>query len=328
MVIHLKNNFNYKNEPPTVIDIAANDGCLLREFRDEGFIVRGFEPCEELAKSSWNPEKKEFILVIPKFFNLENSKNQRSWSGEDFITATNVFGHVDDLKDFLAAVKYQLESNNKGVFVVEVPHLLNLIKNHLFDTIYHEHLSYFLLRPLLRLFKDAGLPIFKVEKYNVHGGTIRIYAGNPGFHEIDISVGELVYEEESEGMYEISTYYDFATRVYGIGQKLQALLSGLEGKKIMGFGASAKGISLINYLGIGKYFHSIVDETPSKQGKFTPGYNIPIVAFSHFEKEKPDRIFIFASNFLWEMVEKTAHIECEYIIPTALQPDGKEVVRA
>lgn len=317
MASEIKANFSFKNDPPSCMDIAANDGCLLREFLKHGFVCRGYEPCLELARYSWKPEENRFIHVIPAFFNLRHSLRGRSWSGEDVITATNVLAHVDDVIDFIFGVKFQMDYNPRSIFVVEVPHLLNLIKGNQFDTVYHEHLSYFLMRPLLNLFSKCGLEIFKVEKHPIHGGSLRLYAGHPGVHPTDSSVVSVIDEEEKAGMYDLKTYIDFAVRTLRVAADVQIIMNFTEmnGKKVMGYGASAKGISLINYLGIRNQIHSIVDETPEKQGKFTPHSNIQIVDFSHFEKEKPDYIFLLAWNFKEELIEKTKHLGAKYIVP-------------
>ena len=204
-----------------------------------------------------------------------------------------------------------------GVFVGEFPYLPNLIRENQFDTIYHEHLSYFLLGPLVRLFKSRGLPIFKVEKIPIHGGSIRIYASKSR-NRSDRSVEDMLDSEHSSGFYDVSTYITFGTKVDNVRVNLTNALMSIYNmdKKVMGYGASAKGISLLNYCGIdNKYIHSIVDETPAKRGKFTPGSHIPIVGFSHFEEEKPDYILLLSWNFKEELISKTKHLGAKYIVP-------------
>lgn len=293
---------------PNVIDIASNDGCLLKEFRKHGFGVTGVEPASNLQ-----PELSEYIPTINDFWS--DSLASRFTVAVDFITATNVFAHVDDIDDFLNGVKRLLLPN--GIVVIEVPYFPNLIAGNQFDTIYHEHLSYFLLKPLMILFKLHDIPIFRVEKYPIHGGSIRIYASSKQY-EVENSLYDIIDDEDSNGFYNINKYFYLSTKIENSCNKLNLMLEELhlEGKKVMGYGASAKGISLLNYAKISaNYLHSIVDETPDKQGNFTPGTNIPIVDFSHFEKEKPDFILLLAWNFEAELRRKTEHIGAKYIVP-------------
>lgn len=303
-----------KNDPPSLIDIAANDGCLMEQFRDSGYVVRGFDPCKEMCESAWKDKR---LLILPHFFNKDTAKIGRSWGGEDFITATNVFAHVDDLHGFLEGVKYHFESNPKGIFVAEFPYFKNLLHNNQFDTIYHEHLSYFLLKPLVRLFNDCGMPIFKVEEHDIHGGSLRIYASMYRYPK-DFSVDYMIKFEEALGLHTFKAYENFSKRVDLIREQLYSTLEYLHKNslKVMGYGASAKGISLLNYCNIPpEWIEAIVDETPQKQDKFTPGTTIPIVDFNSFEDVKPDYILLLAWNFEQELRTKTCHLGAKYIIP-------------
>ena len=295
---------------PLVCDIAANDGCLLEQFRKEGFYTLGVEPAENLA----NECEKKNLGVIHGFWDSESSKRIAAC---DVITATNVFAHVDDIKTFVNLAKDKLRCFHKGIMVIEVPYLDNLLNYVQFDTIYHEHLSYFLFKPLDVLFKSLGIPIFRVEKIPIHGGSLRIYAC-PYERPIEDSVEHLLMEEENSNLWNLNTYKDFSENIEFIREDLPFLLYSLneEGKKVMGYGASAKGISLLNYCEIdNEVIHSIVDETPDKQGKRTPGSDIPIVPFDAFEKEKPDFILLLAWNFKDELIKKTKHLGAKYIVP-------------
>ena len=308
LAIKLK-KFKTKNNPPSCMDIASNDGCLMEQFRKVGFIVRGYEPCKELARIA----NDKMLLTINRFFSLESSKDTRCWSGEDFITATNVFAHVDDIHDFLEACKIQMEANRRGIVVVEVPYLQNLIHGNQFDTIYHEHLSYFLLKPLVRLFKECGVPIFKVERIPIHGGSIRIYASMHNYKVSD-SIRNMLEDERIKGFYRFDTYKKFKDKVENVKKCFKFLLehSSLMGHSVAGYGASAKGISLLNYCGINQHeLRYIVDDTIAKQGKFTPGSEIPILS----KFFKPDYIVLLAWNFADELMEKTKHLGAKYVIP-------------
>jgi len=302
------------NQTDLIIDIASNDGCLLKQFKWAGFKnLVGIEPSENLTESYDDLE----IGSINKFFSFSNSKLLRdTWGmGAKVITAQNVLAHVDGLDDFLRGIHYLLRDD--GVFVAEFPHMMNLIKNNQIDTIYHEHLSYFLLKPLIKIFGFNGLSIFHAEEVPIHGGSLRIYASK-NHNRIDYTVGEILSKESISGCYEELTYTMLNKKVYMVKETLLNTIIRIreDGKKIMGFGASAKGISLLNYFGINaNHIHSIVDETPDKIGKWTPGSNIPIVGFAEFEKEKPDYILLLAWNFEKEMRDKTSFLGCQYIIP-------------
>lgn len=292
------------------VDIASNDGCLLQEFKEEGFYVMGVEPCKELAKEA----EIKGISTVDDFWNEDTFKRVPAC---DVITATNVFAHVDDVKGFMELAKNKLRAYSKGIIVVEVPYMANLLNYVQFDTIYHEHLSYFLFKPLHRLFKDMGCPIFRVDQVPVHGGSLRIYA-SPYDYEIEGSVNEMLLSEANSGFYDVQTYGEFAENIEFIREDLPFLLFSLseEGKKVMGYGASAKGISLLNYCEVDyTSIHSIVDETPAKQGKLTPMSNIPIFSFDAFEREKPDYILLLAWNFAEELIKKTKHLGAKYIVP-------------
>lgn len=297
---------------PTVLDIASNDGCLLEQFQMVGYGVLGIEPSKNLSDMA----NEKLLMTIPEYFSekvsmelFHSPSNQRS-----FVTATNVLAHVDDINDFLLGVKHALRQD--GTFVCEVPYLPNLINGNQFDTVYHEHLSYFLLGPLVRAFEKAGLHIFRVKEVPIHGGSLRIYAGKDN-RQMEQSVEAYLDYEEMNGFYDYGKYLDFWVRDYGIGDKLLKLLRKIkeEGKIVVAYGAAAKGISFLNYFGISnKLIHSIVDETPAKWDKLAPGSLIPIVPFEAFEKIKPDYILLLAWNFKEELMRKTAHLGAKHII--------------
>ena len=293
---------------PLVLDIASNDGCLLTEFRRAGFQrTLGVDPAHNFStsiKSEADIERAH--TFINTFWSEEVAREYRdvATQGASFITATNVLAHVDDLGDFLRGVHWFLD--DKGVFVAEVPYAGNLLAQNQFDTIYHEHLSYFLLAPLVELFELNDLPIFRVEQYPIHGGSIRIYASKDAYQE-EPSVQFLLDCEELAGLYDFLTYQKFSERVERIKDKFKVMMELLyhSDKKVVGYGASAKGISLLNYCEVPNiHLKSIVDDTPAKQGKITPGSLIPIVDFSHFAKEKPEFILLLAWNFAEELMSK------------------------
>ncbi len=288
-------------QTPTVLDIACNDGALLEEFRGEGFVVLGNEPAHNLA----NICQEKLIPVLPGFWSERLADSFYSdGNRRHFITATNVLAHVDDVRDFVRGVHRFLLDD--GVFVVEVPYMGNLLEKTEFDTIYHEHLSYFLLKPLVKLFSDNGLNLFRVERFPIHGGTIRIYGAK--YRPVESSVTDMLEEEATTGLYAFSTYVKFSERVQMIRERFKTMMEIFfyDNKKVMGYGASAKGISLLNYCGVdNRFIAAIVDDTPDKQGKLTPGSNIPIVSHPFFDAMQPDVIVLLAWNFADELMRKT-----------------------
>jgi len=322
-----------------VIDIAANDGCLLDQFKRAGFSwLSAVEPAKNLALEC---EAKGYY-THNQYWNYSTPVPRAS-----VITATNVLAHVDDLNDFVSAIFHHLPRCAKGICIIEVPYLINLINNNQFDTIYHEHLSYFLLRPLKLLFERCNLRIFKVKQVPIHGGSLRIYASRKTYvtheytegyqptgskedrnHEVrvekdmepllpeDGSVQATLDLERSLGFYDKEKYEVYFDDINLLRLSLLSMLVGLKGKKVAAYGASAKGISLLNYCLINNsLIHSIVDETPDKQGKWTPGSKIPIMPFSEFERIKPDYILLLAWNFAPELIAKTKHLGAKYIVP-------------
>jgi len=293
----------------TILDIASNDGCLLKEFRDYGgFKVYGVEPSESFVERN----KEDKIPVVQDFWSKGCLKGSGFPDRFDFITALNVIAHVDDLKSFVKNVYEHLSDD--GIFVGEVPYLPNLINNVEFDTIYHEHLSYFLLLPLLAVFSHNGLTIYKVEKIPIHGGSIRIYARKKVGTEF--SVIDMLNQEENDGFYSIAKYRAYADKVTENKGLFLKTLNELKGKKIVGLGASAKGISLLNYCQVEKDSISfIADDTLSKQGKLTPGSMIRILKFDDIEMFKPDYLILLAWNFKEDLMKKTRHLGARYIVP-------------
>lgn len=317
----------------TVIDIACNDGCLLNEFRETGgfFWHIGIDPSQNLiseAKSKFQEVNNKGHLDFRCEFWSKEVKAPRA----QVITATNVLAHVDDVRGFLDSVYESLCLNKKSFCVVEFPYLIDLLDSNAFDTIYHEHLSYFLFKPVQKLFDMCGMRIFKVNRVKIHGGSLRVYACRKKLFRIestdnstgknyndkmieydsteilpeDKSVKDMLKLEKNYGVYKIKEYLKFSKRVNKIRKDFKSLISRLK-NKVIGYGASAKGLSLINYCNMdATHIPAIVDETPAKQGKFTAGSNIPIMGYDHFTVTKPDYIVLFAWNFAEEMKRKTS----------------------
>ena len=253
------------------------------------------------------------ILTEIRMFDLKNANLIRQRYGSaNVICATNVVAHVNNLHNFLKAINHLL--SNDGVFVTEFPYLVELIKNNEFDTIYHEHLSYFSLKPWLKLIEANGLEIINVRKLPIHGGSLRlVHRKKRQKRQIVINdIKKLLLVENKIEIYKKETFIKFVNRINSLGTDLMKLLLDLKSKKkkIVGYGAAAKGNILTNYFKIdSNILDYIVDSTPYKQGLFTPGMHIPVYNESHLLNDKPDYVLILAWNFSDEIIEK----EKEYL---------------
>lgn len=298
-----------KKQDLLVIDIASNDGCLLEQFKRLGYYVIGVEPAKNLAEEC----KKKNISVVNEFWSDETAKRLPAC---DVITATNVLAHVDDISGFLKICANKLRIYTKGILVVEVPYLFNLLNKNQFDTIYHEHLSYFLFKPLKIAFEKQGLNIFKVEQPNIHGGSLRIYA-SPYSYPKHKSVKGIERFEKLNKLHDFLTYSKFSGNVNKVRNELVTFLKSLRSynKKVLAYGASAKGISLLNFCEIdNSMIRYIIDDTYEKQYKQIPGSRIQIVPRNYIEREKPDYILLLAWNFMKEIVSKVK-FNGKWIIP-------------
>lgn len=293
------------NSRSLVIDVGSNDGSLLAFFKSYGVRVLGIDPAKNLAKLA----TLKGIQTENKLFNLKTAKFVKDKYGSaDVITATNAIAHIDDLHQVLEGVSHLL--SEKGVFATEFPYLLDLIKKNEFDTIYHEHLSYFSLKPWVRLIEDYGFEIVDVQRLLIHGGSIRLFHKRrhlkSGKH-INKTVKYLINLEERNNIYSKESLQSFAGNVKQLKIDLLNLLASLkkEGKRIVGYGAAAKGNVLTNYFGLGtETIDYIVDSTPYKQGLFTPGKHIQVVSEKRLLEDKPDYAVIFAWNFADEIIRK------------------------
>ena len=306
------------NKDDLVIDIASNDGCLLEAFKPYNVRVLGIDPAKNLAEIA----NKKDVETLPEFFTKEVAEKVVNKYGKaKLITATNVFAHVDDLNNFLSGVKTLLSPN--GVFIIEVPHKKHLIEENQFDTIYHEHLSYFLAKPVKKVLSNNGLKLIDLEKINIHGGSLRFYSAKKE-SKLKINkpnINAVIDEEKEKGLYKLKTYKNFQKRVLNLKENLKNTLTELkkQNKKIAAFGASAKGNTLLNFCNIdNKIIDYIVDDTPEKQNNFYPGTKIPILPFTKLESDKPDYLIILAWNFAEKIIEKTKDFKEQggkYIIP-------------
>lgn len=286
-----------------VVDIGSNDGILLAPFQKLGVRVCGVDPAKTVAMLA----RKHGIPTEVAFFSHTYAKKLRTkYGGADVITATNVFAHVDDIADIVKGVKHVLKP--KGVFILEVPYLVDFLKQNIFDTVYHEHLSYFSVAALQHFFALQGLAVIDVEKVDTHGGSIRVYvARGSAKHSVQPSVKEFVAKEEKLKLKSPKVFAAYEKRIQQNKLALLQLLFDLKraGKTIAGYGAPAKGNTLLNVFGIGpELLEYIVDDSPLKQGKFSPGKRIPVVSSAHLEKHPPDYILIIAWNFAPSIMKK------------------------
>lgn len=294
-------NYLYKKNKPFIVEIGSNDGSLLNEFKKFGVSILGIEPASNVAKLA----NKLRIKTKNTFFSSSLAKSLSSKQKADVIIANNVVGHVNDLKDFVKGVKMLLMDD--GIFVFEVPYAMELIEKLEFDTIYHEHLSYFTLHPLIRLFEQFDLEVFDVQEQKVHGGSIRVFVGKKGIHKIKPSIKKMILFERQKRIDKIKTYEKFS---YGVNNLKNALFNKLSGlkkeKKIFGYGAPAKGTVLLNYCNIdSKILDFIIDTTSLKQGLCTPGTHIPILSPKIISKKgRNDVGLMLAWNYSTEILKK------------------------
>ncbi len=289
-----------------VIDIGSNDGILLKPFKDLGMNVLGVEPAENIAKIA----NKAGLPTLSRFFSPTLARTIKKKYGQtSVITANNVFAHINDIDQVVEGVLTLLTSN--GVFVTESAYLVDFLEKNLFDTIYHEHLSYYAVRPLITFFRRFGMRIFHVERVSSHGGSIRIFAArNDAIYAKNASVSDLVELEEKMKLHTLKPYIDFSKRVGRNKETLTKLLQRLKkkGKRIAGYGAPAKGNTLLNYFRIDKtLLDFIIDDSLLKQKLYTPGTHIPVVSPIQLLEKKPDYLLILAWNFAGALM-KTHHL--------------------
>ncbi len=284
------------------IDIGSNDGTLLKCFREAGTRTMGFEPATNVTRLALA----EGIETVNDFFTEKSAISLGGNQKAKAILATNVFAHVNDLDDFLRGVKVLLD--DVGVFVIEVPYLVDLLQKMLFDTIYHEHLSYFAVRPLARLFNRFDMKIMDIRRIDSHGGSIRIYVVRSSSPlQPRESVTRLLELERKLRLDALKTYRGFSKDVNLVKEKLASMLKQFkaEGKRIVGYGAPAKGNTLLNYCKIGNdLLDYIVDESPLKHGLYTPGTHIPVLPTKHVRTDKPDYALLLAWNYATEILER------------------------
>lgn len=305
------------NEKSFSVEIASNDGYLLQHLKAKNIPVLGVEPAKNVAEVAMQ----KGIPSLVKFFGKKTAEELVEEKGHaDLIIGNNVLAHVPDLNDFVAGLKTLLSPS--GVITLEFPHLLRLIEQNQFDTIYHEHFSYFSLYCLERVFAKHGLNLFDVDEIPTHGGSIRVYLQHVNaVRKEEPKVALLRQSEKDFGLEEISTYTSYSERVVSYKQSLAKFFEEAQssGKKVVGYGAPAKGNTLLNFCGITPdHLPFTVDLSPHKQGHYLPGTHIPVFHPEQIAKEKPDYVLILPWNLKDEIKKQLSYIQewgGKFVIP-------------
>lgn len=304
------------NTDDLVVDIGSNVGVLLGEFKKLGSSVYGVDPAANIVMIA----RERGIDTICDFFNEESVRQILSAKGQaSIITGTNVFAHIDDLHTLMNNVLLLLKKD--GAFIFEAPYFVNLVKHLEYDTIYHEHLSYLSVKPLIPFLSKYDMEIFDIEQVDIHGGSFRVYIGHKNQHGISPIVSELVKEEERLKLYSLDTLNKFAVDVANNRKELTWLLHSLkhQGKSIVGVSAPAKGMTLLNYCRIGSDILDVVTEKSKlKIGRVTPGMHIPVVPDSYLLEKQPDYALLLAWNFAEEIMNNLSDYKKKggkFIIP-------------
>ena len=308
--------FKLKPKKSYIIDIGSNDGVALKPFKDLGFKnILGVEPAKNLAKLA----NKNKIKTFNGFLDKKNIKKIKK--NADLILASNVFAHSDNLKE-MAECMIDLLSK-KGTIIIEVQYLMNTLKDLTFDNIYHEHYNYWSLISLMNFFKQFQVKLFKAEKIDTHGGSIRIYIKKDKDVKIEKSVRELIKEEEKFGIKNFKTYQDFGEKVYKIRENVIKNLKILKKNKetIVGYGAPAKATTALNFFGISKEIDYIVEDNKMKHNKFVPGVRIPIYSKNKILKKKP-LVLVLAWNFFNEIKKNNSEIAKDFINIKSLESEN------
>ena len=301
--------FGY-NADSLVMEIASNDGYLLQYFLQKGIQVMGVEPTANTAEVAIG----KGIKTIIEFFGVELADRLANhWDVRaDLLLGNNVLAHVPDIRDFVAGMKIILKEN--GVITMEFPHLMQLVENNQFDTIYHEHFSYLSFHTVKEIFESEGLSMFDVEEIPTHGGSLRVYAKHAAneTRQLTDRVGKLLQKEAAKGMTTLDWYEHFQEKALKIKLDITEFLIQQKraGKKVVAYGAAAKGNTLLNYCGIkNDLIDYVVDANPHKQNKYLPASHIPVVQEEHLKQTIPDYVIIFPWNLKEEIMTQLSYIK-------------------
>ncbi len=304
-----------------VVDIGSNDGVLLRPLKSVGVRVLGVDPAENLAALA----SAAGIPTIATYFSPDVARRIRAEHGPaQVISANNVFAHTDGIEVFVESVKELLAPD--GVFVFEVQYLRDLVEKNLFDIVYHEHVNYYHVTPLVAYFKKQGIPVFDVERVPVHGGSLRVFVGQG--RRVTARLDQILAEEEATGLNTVTPYHAFATRIAQNKKKLRTLINAVkaEGRTIAAYGAPAKATTLMYAFGLtGDDIQFIVDDAPLKQGRLMPGTHVPIKPPEALYENEVDYCLILAWNFAEGIMKTHARFKAaggKWIVPV---PEPKVV---
>ncbi len=296
-----KKRFNLDSNS-LVVEIASNDGCVLGSFKDLNIGHLGVEPASNIAKVA----NEKGIRTENEFFSLETAKKLlEKYGPADVIFGMNVFAHIPEVHGFVQGLKTLLKP--RGVVAIESPYLVDFIKNVEFDTVYHEHVAYLSLRAMKALFAQFDMEIIDAEWQDIHGGSMRYFIANKSEYCVSENVNKFLALEKESGLENKETYIAFAANVARLRSGLMSLLDGLkkDGKKIAGYGASAKGVVLLNYCGIdGKYIDFVADKSKYKQRMFLPGVHLEVCDPKKLVENMPDYVLLLAWNFADEILKQ------------------------
>jgi SAM-dependent methyltransferase len=285
-----------------VIDIGCNDGTLLTGFKRHGVRTLGVDPAQNLATLTQNNGIERYV----GFFNSKTAKViLEKWGPASAITATNTFPHIPALQDFVEGIKIALAPG--GAFVIEAHYLVDIVEQCAFDTIYHEHISYWALGPMMHLFEKHGMQVVDAERLPLHHGQLRVTVQRKGEVSPKASVQEILEGERRMGLDNVATYRRFAQKTMQLKEDLRRTLKEFRanGKKIVGYGAPAKGNTLLGFLEIGPdLIEYIADKSPLKQGRYCPGVHIPVVSPAKLLVDQPDYVVLLAWNFVDEILSQ------------------------
>jgi SAM-dependent methyltransferase len=314
----MEKRFEY-NSNSQVIEIASNDGYLLQYFLQKGIKVMGIEPTANTAEVAVS----KGIKTIVEFFGTDLANRLRNhWDVQaDLLLGNNVLAHVPDIVDFVRGMKIILADH--GVITMEFPHLMQLVDNNQFDTIYHEHFSYLSFYTVKQIFESQGLEMFDVEEIPTHGGSLRIFAkhASDSSKHTSENIAKLLKKEMAKGISNLSYYDNFQQKAFSVKSSLLGFLLEQKnaGKKVAAYGAAAKGNTLLNYCGVKNDLISfVVDANPHKQNKFLPASHIPVMNEDHLKSEKPDYVIILPWNLKEEITAQLSYIRDwggQFVVP-------------
>lgn len=305
------------DERSLAIDVGSNDGLLLKGFQRHGVRTVGVEPADNIAALA----RAAGVETVNAFFDADVVGQILSKHGPaSVVTANNVFAHIHDIRQVALNVRHLLAPT--GAFVIEAAYLFDMFEQLTFDLIYHEHLSYYSLTPLVAFFRSVEMEVFRVDHVDSHGGSLRVFAQPKGApRPIDASVGRMLADEKQKGVDAFETYRAFGNKVYAVREQLDAFFTKAlqDGRKVAGFGMPAKATTLLSFCRAAKdAIAYIVDDNPLKQGRFTPVSHIPIVSSERLESDRPDYIVALAWNFAKEILEKLSRFRqqgTQFVIP-------------